>query len=100
MCQQEFALKHLPLDPLIKLLAQLYKFVPSVLLEQVKALAYCRCCSSTMHDRKELPHSPVWGFMSIGCTGANPKSMSTDDLMKFVDCKSGQNWGLRENYQK
>lgn len=37
MCQQEFALKHLPHDPMCKLLAQLYKMVLSVLIEQVKA---------------------------------------------------------------
>ncbi|MGH0187779.1 UNVERIFIED_CONTAM: hypothetical protein FKN15_026895 [Acipenser sinensis] len=36
-CQREFALKHLPNDPLFKLVAQLYKIVPNVLLEQGKA---------------------------------------------------------------
>lgn len=36
-CQQEFALKHLPDDPMFKLVAQLYKIVPNVLLEQGKA---------------------------------------------------------------
>lgn len=36
-CQREFALKHLPQDPLFKLVAQLYKIVPNVLLEQGKA---------------------------------------------------------------
>uniref|UniRef100_A0A8D2PS34 Citrate synthase n=1 Tax=Zosterops lateralis melanops TaxID=1220523 RepID=A0A8D2PS34_ZOSLA len=36
-CQREFALKHLPKDPLFKLVAQLYKIVPNVLLEQGKA---------------------------------------------------------------
>ena len=36
-CQQEFALKHLPNDPLFKMVAQLYKIVPNVLLEQGKA---------------------------------------------------------------
>nr|5CSC_B Chain B, CITRATE SYNTHASE [Gallus gallus] len=33
-CQREFALKHLPGDPMFKLVAQLYKIVPNVLLEQ------------------------------------------------------------------
>lgn len=36
-CQREFALKHLPHDPMFKLVAQLYKIVPNVLLEQGKA---------------------------------------------------------------
>lgn len=37
ICQREFALKHLPNDPLFKLVAQLYKVVPDILLEQGKA---------------------------------------------------------------
>merc|ERR1712186_121051 len=36
-CQREFALKHLPDDEMFKLVAQLYKIVPDVLLEQGKA---------------------------------------------------------------
>ena len=36
-CQREFALKHLPQDPMFKLVAQLYKIVPNILLEQGKA---------------------------------------------------------------
>lgn len=36
-CQREFALKHLPNDAMFKLVAQLYKIVPNVLLEQGKA---------------------------------------------------------------
>lgn len=36
-CQREFALKQLPNDPMFKLVAQLYKIVPNVLLEQGKA---------------------------------------------------------------
>uniref|UniRef100_A0A2L2XYF7 Citrate synthase n=1 Tax=Parasteatoda tepidariorum TaxID=114398 RepID=A0A2L2XYF7_PARTP len=34
--QREFALKHLPHDPLFKLVSQLYKIVPNILLEQGK----------------------------------------------------------------
>lgn len=37
ICQQEFAKKHLPNDPLFKLVAQLYKVVPDILIEQGKA---------------------------------------------------------------
>jgi citrate synthase len=35
-CQREFALKHLPTDPLFKLVSQLYNIVPNVLLEHGK----------------------------------------------------------------
>uniref|UniRef100_A0A0B7AXT4 Citrate synthase n=1 Tax=Arion vulgaris TaxID=1028688 RepID=A0A0B7AXT4_9EUPU len=36
-CQREFALKHLPKDPLFKLVSQIYKVVPDILIEQGKA---------------------------------------------------------------
>jgi len=36
-CQREFALKHLPNDPLFKLVSQLYEVVPNVLLKAGKA---------------------------------------------------------------
>jgi len=36
-CQREFALKHLPKDPLFKLVSQLYEVVPPVLLKAGKA---------------------------------------------------------------
>lgn len=35
--QREFALKHLPEDPLFKLVGQIYKVVPNILLEAGKA---------------------------------------------------------------
>lgn len=35
-CQREFALKHLPNDPLFKLVSQVYKVVPPILLETGK----------------------------------------------------------------
>ena len=35
-CQREFALKHLPDDPLFKLVGQLYNLVPPILLETGK----------------------------------------------------------------
>lgn len=37
MVQREFALKHLPDDPMFKLVAQLYDIVPDVLREHGKA---------------------------------------------------------------
>jgi len=36
-CQRQFALKHLPNDPLFRLVAQIYKIAPNVLLEHGKA---------------------------------------------------------------
>jgi len=36
-CQREFALKHLPDDPMFKLVGQIYKIVPDILLAQGKA---------------------------------------------------------------
>jgi citrate synthase len=36
-CQREFALKHLPEDPMFKMVAQIYKLAPDILLEQGKA---------------------------------------------------------------
>lgn len=36
-CQREFALKHLPDDSLFKLVSQIYKVVPDILIEQGKA---------------------------------------------------------------
>ena len=35
-CQREFARKHLPSDPLFRLVSQLYEVVPDILLEQGK----------------------------------------------------------------
>lgn len=37
MCQREFALKHLPNDPMFRLVSQLFKMVPDILIEQGKA---------------------------------------------------------------
>lgn len=36
-CQRQFALKHLPDDPLFKLVSQLYKVVPDTLMQHGKA---------------------------------------------------------------
>jgi len=36
MCQREFAMKHLPQDPLFKLVAQLYEVVPDILTQHGK----------------------------------------------------------------
>ena len=36
-CQREFALKHLPKDPMFNLVSDIYKVTPDILLEQGKA---------------------------------------------------------------
>ena len=36
-CQREFALKHLPTDPMFQLVSDIYKVTPDILLEQGKA---------------------------------------------------------------
>ncbi|KAI8516169.1 PREDICTED: citrate synthase, mitochondrial-like [Branchiostoma belcheri] len=103
-CQREFALKHLPDDPMFKLVSQLYKIVPGVLLEQGKAknpwpnvdahsgvlLQYYGC--------KEMQYYTVLFGVSraLGCLASyiwsralglpleRPKSMSTEGLKKLV----------------
>jgi citrate synthase len=42
--QREFALKHLPDDPFFKLVGQIYKIVPDILLEAGKAKSTYTCC--------------------------------------------------------
>jgi len=44
ICQREFALKHLPEDPLFKIVSTLYEVVPEILGKQgkVKSMAQCR----------------------------------------------------------
>jgi len=44
--QREFALKHLPEDPLFKLVGQIYKIVPDILLEAGKAKSKLQCLQS------------------------------------------------------
>ena len=42
--QREFALKHLPDDPMFKLVSKLFEVVPGVLTETGKVGAPCHCC--------------------------------------------------------
>ncbi|KAF3861102.1 hypothetical protein F7725_001357 [Dissostichus mawsoni] len=92
-CQREFALKHLPNDPLFKMVAQLYKIVPNVLLEQGKAknpgptwTPTAGCCCSLPGSR--CPRS-AGVERALGFPLERPKSMSTDGLMALVGAKSG-----------
>ncbi|ELK15279.1 Citrate synthase, mitochondrial [Pteropus alecto] len=108
-CQREFALKHLPHDPMFKLVAQLYKIVPHVLLEQGKAknpwpnvdahsgvlLQYYGMTEMNYYTvlfgvsrALGVLAQLIWS-RALGFPLERPKSMSTDGLMKFVDSKSG-----------
>jgi citrate synthase len=103
-CQAEFAKKHLPNDPLFKLVAQIYKIAPNVLLEHGKAKnpwPNVDAHSGVLlwhYGMKEMNYytvlfgvsralgvlaSLVWD-RALGLPLERPKSMSTDGLMKIV----------------
>merc|ERR1712048_1356180 len=106
-CQREFALKHLPDDEMFKLVAQLYKIVPDVLLEQGKAknpwpnvdahsgvllqhynlneMSYYTVMFGVSRALGVLS-SLVWD-RALGLPLERPKSMSTDGLIKFTGAK-------------
>uniref|UniRef100_A0A8D1TVS9 Citrate synthase n=1 Tax=Sus scrofa TaxID=9823 RepID=A0A8D1TVS9_PIG len=96
-CQREFALKHLPHDPMFKLVAQLYKIVPNVLLEQGKAKnpwPNVDAHSGVLlqyYGMTEMNYYTVLFRVSralaLGFPLERPKSMSTDGLIKLVDSK-------------
>uniref|UniRef100_A0A2K6G686 Citrate synthase n=1 Tax=Propithecus coquereli TaxID=379532 RepID=A0A2K6G686_PROCO len=112
-CQREFALKHLPNDPMFKLVAQLYKIVSNNLLEQGKArnpwpsvdahggvlMKYYTVLSGVSRALGVLAQL-IWS-QALGFPLERPQSMSTNGLMKFVDSKSGKtgDWG-ETDYQK
>ncbi|XP_011310540.1 probable citrate synthase 2, mitochondrial isoform X1 [Fopius arisanus] len=101
-CQREFAMKHLPNDPLFKLVAQVYKIVPPVLLETGKVKnpwPNVDAHSGVLlqyYGMKEMNYytvlfgvsralgvlaSLVWD-RALGLPIERPKSLSTDLLMK------------------
>ncbi|XP_023930929.1 citrate synthase, mitochondrial [Lingula anatina] len=107
-CQREFALKHLPDDPLFQVVSQLYKLVPDILLEQGKAKNPWPNVDA--HSGVLLQHygmtemnyytvlfgvsralgtlaSLVWD-RALGLPLERPKSMSTDGLMQLVGVSS------------
>lgn len=103
-CQREFAQKHLPNDPLFKLVAQVYKIVPPILMETGKVKnpwPNVDAHSGVLlqyYGMKEMNYytvlfgvsralgvlaSLVWD-RALGLPLERPKSMSTDGLMKLV----------------
>lgn len=104
-CQREFALKHLPNDPLFKLVSQIYKVAPDILREQGKAKnpwPNVDAHSGVLlqyYGMKEMSYYTVLFGVSraLGCLSQfiwsramglpleRPKSLSTEGLMKL--CK-------------
>merc|ERR1711931_373628 len=103
-CQREFALKHLPDDKMFKLVSQIYKIVPDVLLEQGKAknpwpnvdahsgvlLTYYGLTEMNYYTvlfgvsrALGVTASLVWD-RALGLPLERPKSMSTPGLKKLV----------------
>ncbi|KAL2716897.1 hypothetical protein V1478_014573 [Vespula squamosa] len=103
-CQREFALKHLPDDSLFKLVAQVYKIVPPILLETGKVknpwpnvdahsgvlLQYYGMKEMNFYTvlfgvsrALGVLSSLVWS-RALGLPIERPKSLSTDLLMKAV----------------
>lgn len=103
-CQREFALKHLPDDKMFKLVAQLYKIVPDILLEQGKAKnpwpnvdAHSGVLLQHYGMTEMSYYTVLFGVSrALGCLSQmiwsralglpleRPKSMSTNGLMKLV----------------
>ncbi|KAH0550788.1 probable citrate synthase 2, mitochondrial [Cotesia glomerata] len=103
-CQREFAMKHLPNDPMFKLVSQVYKIVPPVLLELGKVKnpwPNVDAHSGVLlqyYGMKEMNYytvlfgvSRALGVLSAlvwdrahGLPIERPKSLSTDLLMKSV----------------
>jgi len=106
-CQREFALKHLPNDPLFKIVGQLYEVVPDELLALGKVanpwpnvdahsgvlLQYYGMTEMNFYTvlfgvSRALGVLPslVWD-RALGLPLERPKSMSTEGLMKLVGYK-------------
>lgn len=106
-CQREFALKHLPNDPMFKLVSQIYSVVPPILLELGKVKnpwPNVDAHSGVLlqyYGMKEMQYytvlfgvSRALGVLSsliwdraLGLPIERPKSMTTEGLMKLVGYK-------------
>lgn len=106
-CQREFALKHLPNDPMFKLVGQIYNIVPDILLQLGKVKnpwPNVDAHSGVLlqyYGMKEMQYytvlfgvsralgvlaSLVWD-RALGLPIERPKSMTTDGLMKLTGYK-------------
>lgn len=104
-CQREFALKHLPNDQMFKLVSDLYKIVPDILLEQGKAKnpwpnvdAHSGVLLQYYGMTEMNYYTVLFGVSrALGCLSSlvwdralglpieRPKSMSTDGLIKLTN---------------
>jgi citrate synthase len=106
-CQREFALKHLPNDPMFKLVGQIYNIVPDILLQLGKVknpwpnvdahsgvlLQYYGMTEMSYYTvlfgvsrALGVLSSMVWD-RALGLPIERPKSMTTDGLMKLCGYK-------------
>jgi len=103
-CQRQFALKHLPKDPMFRLVSDLYRFVPNILLEQGKAKnpwpnvdAHSGVLLQHYNMKEMNFYTVLFGVSrALGCLSQliwdralgmpleRPKSMSTEGMKKFV----------------
>ncbi|XP_014256995.1 probable citrate synthase 2, mitochondrial [Cimex lectularius] len=109
-CQREFAQKHLPKDPMFKLVSQVYKVVPPVLMETGKVKnpwPNVDAHSGVLlqyYGMKEMNYytvlfgvsralgvmaSLVWD-RALGLPIERPKSLSTESLMKLLGAVCGK----------
>ncbi|ELU15766.1 hypothetical protein CAPTEDRAFT_148793 [Capitella teleta] len=104
-CQREFAKKWLPNDPMFKLVSDLYKIVPDILLEQGKAKnpwpnvdAHSGVLLQYYGMTEMSYYTVLFGVSrALGCMASlvwdralglpieRPKSMSTEGLIKALD---------------
>uniref|UniRef100_A0A183BRX9 Citrate synthase n=1 Tax=Globodera pallida TaxID=36090 RepID=A0A183BRX9_GLOPA len=105
-CQREFALKHLPDDPMFKLVSTLYEVTPNILLEQGKAKnPWPNVDAHSGHyGMREMSYYTVLFGVSraLGCLSQmiwsrgmglpleRPKSHSTDGLIKLAKAANAQ----------
>ncbi|KAJ1506346.1 hypothetical protein HMI56_000652 [Coelomomyces lativittatus] len=103
-CQREFAIQHLPTDPMFKLVSQLYNIVPGVLTEQGKTKnpwpnvdAHSGVLLQHFGLTQQDFYTVLFGVSrALGCLSGliwaralgfpieRPKSMSTESLKLFV----------------
>ncbi|KAI3643307.1 hypothetical protein MP228_012862 [Amoeboaphelidium protococcarum] len=106
-CQREFALKHLPTDPLFKMVSQLYNIVPNVLTEQGKTKnpfpnvdAHSGVLLQHYNLKEQEFYTVLFGVSrALGCLSQlvwdralglpieRPKSLTTDTIKKMFDGK-------------
>ena len=110
MCQREFALKHLPQDPMFKVVSQIYTIVPDILLELGKVknpwpnvdahsgvlLRYYGMTEMSYYTvlfgvsrALGVLSSLVWD-RALGLALERPKSLSTDKLMEITGANKKQ----------